>query len=154
MGWCCRRYSIRKRGLEGEWRRQSGWISGQAETAFQPASRLAGRHGADHLGGAAGIPAVLNFRDVQIEPGGTPVVVRMAKLQDSVPHWLGMAGVDREAGAPEYLEREGLRGGRLDGRCQLKALFQFAPGEVKLPLPECHAKRPCHHGHGAIGVMA
>jgi hypothetical protein len=31
MGEWCRRYSTRKRGLEGEWQGRSGWFSGQSE---------------------------------------------------------------------------------------------------------------------------
>src|SRR5262245_33537540 len=53
VGWWCRRYSTRKRGLEGDWRCRHGWFSGEPETPFQPFSRLARRHGADHGGGAA-----------------------------------------------------------------------------------------------------
>ena len=87
MGWWCRRYSTRKRGLEGEWRGRSRLVfRPRPETPFQPASCLARRHGADHRGGVAGILPVLDFGDVQIEPGGTPAAVRMAKLQNSAPH--------------------------------------------------------------------
>ena len=84
---------------------QSGLISGQLETARQPASRFAGRHGADHRGGGAGISAVPDFSDVQVKSGGAPTVVRMAKLQNSAPHRLGMTGIHGEASAPENFKR-------------------------------------------------
>src|SRR5262245_20543631 len=86
--------------------RRYDWFSGEPEAPFQPASRLARRHGADHGGGAA-IPPVLDFRDVQIEPGGTPATVRMAKLQNSAPHRSGKVGMLRKAGAPKRFERVG-----------------------------------------------
>jgi hypothetical protein len=75
-------------------------FSDESESPFQPAARLARPHGADHRRGAAGSPRVPDFGDVQIEPGGAPAAVGIAKLQNSVPHRFGMAGVRREAGAP------------------------------------------------------
>src|SRR6202023_3893839 len=113
-----RRYSIRKRGLEGEWECRWG-RSRKPETPLQPGSRLAGRHGADHRGGGAGTLTVLDFCNVQIEPGGTPAVVWMAKPKDCAPYRLGVAGVHCEAGAPENFKRVGLRcGARSEERAQ------------------------------------
>ena len=67
--------------------------SGEPKTPFQPAPRLAGSHGAHHRGGGPGIAPFAGLRDVEIQPGGPPASVGVAKLQNALPHKLGKAGI-------------------------------------------------------------
>ena len=167
MGWCCRRYSIRKRGLEGEWRRQSSWFSGQprlfdeSETPFQPAdaSCPAARRGSPRRRyrdpGRSEFPRCADRagRHASCGPDGK------APKSCATPVRHGRGPTAKQA-LQEYLERERLRGAGLDRRCQLKTLFQFAPGEVELPLLERHAQRPgpsrprCRRRHDMIALRA
>jgi hypothetical protein len=97
--------------------------SGQSETALQPASGFAWRQGPDDRGGCAGIFPIHSLSDVEIKPGRTPAMVRMAKLQNSLPYPVGQTGLRRKAAHPECLERVSPRCQRFDPAGERQAIF-------------------------------
>ena len=111
-----RRYSTRKRGLEGEWAGSPARFQAELETARSSAARaLPGGMAAITSAAAPGRPRLPDFGDVAVEPCGAPVMVRVAKARNRSPDRFGEGrGPSTKQPLHRQFQGEHARGARLD----------------------------------------